>query len=178
MAANTPVFAPGVVPNWGVNRPIIPDVASMSLPPAPTAYSEDPSSAFYKMADSVYQLSTQLTADDKLLVKTWFDIPENYSGQTHLTKVLTQLIKEENFDLEKTAAAFAQHGIAVSDAAIPCFKAKYAFKLVRPITYIRNVLGHPTWNTVLPTPPHPEYTAAHAAISESICHCTSFLLWQ
>lgn len=160
-----PFFAPGVVPNWGSNRPIIPDVASMPLAPPPTPYSEDPSSAFYKMADTVYQLSTQLTADDKLLVKTWFDIPENYNGQTHFTKVLTQLIKEENFDLEKTAAAFAHHGIAVSDAAIPCFKAKYTFKLVRPITYIRNVLGHPTWNTVVPTPPHPEYTAAHAAIA-------------
>ena len=160
-----PFFAPGVSPNWGNNRSIIPAVSSMPLPPPPTTFSEDPSSAFYKMANDVYQQSTRLTADDILLVKTWFDLPENYNGQTHLTKVLTQLIKEENFDLEKTAAAYAHHGIAVSDAAIPCFKAKYAYKLVRPITYIRKVLGHSTWNTVFPTPPHPEYTAAHAAIS-------------
>ncbi|MGZ8540607.1 MAG: hypothetical protein ACXWV6_08170 [Chitinophagaceae bacterium] len=26
-------------------------------------------------------------------------------------------------------------------------------------------MGHTTWNTVIPTPPHPEYTAAHAVIS-------------
>jgi len=160
-----PAFAPGVTPNWGSNRPIIPAVANLPLPPPPTPYSEDPSSGFYKMANDVYQQSTHLTPDDTLLVKTWFDIPGNYNGQTHLTKVLTQLIQAEGFDLEKAAAAYAQHGIAVNDAAIPCFKAKYTYKLIRPITYIRRVMGHTTWNTVLPTPPHPEYTAAHAVIT-------------
>jgi hypothetical protein len=44
-------------------------------------------------------------------------------------------------------------------------KTKYKFTLMRPITYIRTVLAKPTWNSILPTPPHPEYTAAHAVVS-------------
>ena len=42
---------------------------------------------------------------------------------------------------------------------------KYHYNQLRPITYIRTTLGHPGWNSVIPTPPHPEYPAAHAVIS-------------
>ena len=63
------------------------------------------------------------------------------------------------------AIAYAKHGMAINDAAISCFRTKYTYFLVRPITYIRTVMGHPEWNTVIPTPPHPEYSAAHATIS-------------
>ena len=42
---------------------------------------------------------------------------------------------------------------------------KYHHNLVRPITYIRDVMGHTTWNSFLGTPPHPEYSSAHAALS-------------
>jgi len=55
--------------------------------------------------------------------------------------------------------------MAMYDASISVFHAKYQFNLIRPISYIRNVMGHATWNSVVPTPPHPEYTAAHAVIS-------------
>jgi len=59
------------------------------------------------------------------------------------------------------------HGVAMNDASISVFKAKYNFSLLRPITYIRTVMNHPTWNSVIPTPPHPEYSAAHAVISSA-----------
>lgn len=68
-------------------------------------------------------------------------------------------------DLYSAAAAYALHGIAMNDASISTFKTKYTYNLLRPITYIRNVMQHTTWNSVLPTPPHPEYTAAHAVVS-------------
>jgi len=40
--------------------------------------------------------------------------------------------------------------------------------LSAPITYIRNVLGFTTWNSVLTTSAHPEYSSAHAVISASL----------
>ena len=57
--------------------------------------------------------------------------------------------------------------MALFDAGIACFKTKYTYNLVRPITYIRTVLGNPAWNTVIPTPPHPEYPSAHAIIMKA-----------
>jgi hypothetical protein len=37
--------------------------------------------------------------------------------------------------------------------------------LVRPITYIREVMGYDSWNSFLTTPAHPEYSSAHAVLS-------------
>ncbi|MEO6313554.1 MAG: vanadium-dependent haloperoxidase [Chitinophagaceae bacterium] len=160
-----PAFAPGVTPNLGDVRTFVTGIANELMPPAPTAYSEDPASDFYKMVKYVYDTSTRASASDIALVNTWGDNPGNYNGHTHLTKVLTQLIIAEKFDLAKAAAAYAQHGMAINDATIACFKAKYKYKLVRPVTYVRKVMGLSAWNTIIPTPPHPEYPAAHAAIS-------------
>jgi hypothetical protein len=83
----------------------------------------------------------------------------------HATNILTQLIVLSKKDLFEAAAAYALHGIAMNDASISTFKTKYTYNLLRPISYIRNVMQHTAWNSVLPTPPHPEYTAAHAVVS-------------
>ena len=55
--------------------------------------------------------------------------------------------------------------MAVSDAVISCFKTKYHFNQIRPVSYIRGEMGHPDWNSVITTPSFPEYTAAHAVVS-------------
>ncbi|MEO7046588.1 MAG: hypothetical protein ABI091_14855, partial [Ferruginibacter sp.] len=55
--------------------------------------------------------------------------------------------------------------IAISDASISVFKTKYTYNTLRPISFIRNVMGHTAWNSVIPTPAHPEYTPAHAVAS-------------
>jgi len=61
--------------------------------------------------------------------------------------------------------AYAVTGICNSDPCISCWKTKYTYNLVRPITYIRNVIGYTTWNSLLTTPAHPEYSSAHAVLS-------------
>jgi hypothetical protein len=129
---------------------------------SPITYSELEGSLFYKMVDEVYQISQHLTADDISLVKTWGDIPGNFNGPSHFTKVLTQLIGNEHLTLEKAAVAYVKHGAALYDAGIAVFAAKYTYNLIRPVSYITGPLGHTGWSTVIPTPPHPEYPAAHA----------------
>jgi hypothetical protein len=160
-----PASAPPIATNWGAFRSFAPNVAALTQPPAPMPYSADPQSDFYHMADTVYKISLSLSADDIALVKTWADVPGNYNGQTHLNKVLTQLLVGDNASLYKAALAYSLHGMAVADAAISVFKTKYTYWLIRPVSYIRTAMGKPTWNTVIPTPPHPEYSAAHAVIS-------------
>jgi hypothetical protein len=43
----------------------------------------------------------------------------------------------------------------------------YHYNLVRPITYIRAVLGFSGWNSLLGTPAHPEYSSAHGVLSSA-----------
>ena len=78
---------------------------------------------------------------------------------------MQQVLKQTNSHLDKAALAYAITGTCISDASISCWKTKYTYNLVRPITYIRNVMGYTTWNPVLTTPAHPEYSSAHAVVS-------------
>ena len=84
--------------------------------------------------------------------------------QSHYTHIATQLIVENELSLDQAAVIYAKHGIAINEALISVFKAKYIHNLIRPISCIRNVLGHTAWNTVIGTPAHPEYPSAHATV--------------
>ena len=119
------------------------------------------------MVEEVYNISQSLTARDSITVRFWGDLAGQYNGPQHFTNVATQIIEKEKLPLFEAAMAYAKHGIAMSDAIIVVFKTKYAYNLLRPITYIRSVMAHPTWNSVIATPPHPEYTSAHAVVMKA-----------
>jgi hypothetical protein len=164
-----PAFAPAATPAGGNNRTFVPGLADQTQPakfPLP-AYSEDPSSDFFAMVNELYTISQSLTPNDIRTVRTWADIPGNYNGTAHFTNIATQLIIKKGLQLDEAALLYAKHGIAIRDAVISCFKTKYKYNVIRPISYIRNVMGHSTWNAVIPTPPHPEYSSAHAVVAKA-----------
>lgn len=159
-----PVFSPNPIrPYWGNNRSFVQNSASTTLPPSPF-YSENPESEFHKQALEVYTLSQSLTADNIATVKTWGDLPGNYGTPAHYTNIATQLIQKNKFGLEDAVVTYAKHGIALYEATICVFKAKYTYNLIRPVSYIRTVMGHNDWNSLIGTPPHPEYPSAHSVI--------------
>jgi hypothetical protein len=75
------------------------------------------------------------------------------------------VIKQKSSSLELSALAYALTGSALNDVLIRCFQAKYHYLTVRPVTYIREVMGHTNWSSFIGTPPHPEYISNHAALS-------------
>ncbi|MEJ0106920.1 MAG: vanadium-dependent haloperoxidase [Bacteroidota bacterium] len=154
-----------ICPHWGNNRSFITNIAQLTQPGPPTAYSEDPKSPFYQMVNELYTISLSLTHEDSIIAKFWGDQPGNLNVPAHATNILKQLIVLKKMNLYDAAAAYAIHGIALNDASISVFRTKYTYNLLRPVSYIRNVMKIAEWNTVIPTPPHPEYSAAHAVIS-------------
>jgi hypothetical protein len=52
----------------------------------------------------------------------------------------------------------------VSDAFVACWKSKFEYDLLRPVTYIKKVIDK-TWEPVLITPPFPEYPSGHSTQS-------------
>jgi hypothetical protein len=161
-----PAFGPPVHPFWGKNRSFVPDIIGKTPQNPPTPYSTDTQSPFYAMVNELYTLSLSLSSTDSTTARIWADnLPGNLNVPAHATNILTQLVVLNKLDLESAAKAYARHSMAMYDASISVFHAKYQYNLLRPISYIRNVMGHATWNSVVPTPPHPEYTAAHAVIS-------------
>jgi len=137
-------------------RTFISNIVNTTLPP-PLPYSTDPSSDFYKMANEVYQTSLSLTAEDIKLVQSWRDFTPNFNTPSHLLKLSSHIAVKEKLNLEDAAVLYAKLTISMSDAIASVFKAKFHYAQLRPITYIRNVMGHTTWNSVTPTPQHPAY---------------------
>ncbi|HEU4902732.1 MAG TPA: vanadium-dependent haloperoxidase [Flavisolibacter sp.] len=151
-------------PYWGNLRQIVNGSGEDAESPAPTAYSTDPSSAFYKMVKQVYDASQSLTANQTAMALYWRDVP-GLTTPGHYVSILKQVLEHNNATLDMAALSYALSGITVFDASISCWASKYKYNLVRPITYIRTVLGHPSWTPLLATPAHPEYPSAHAALS-------------
>jgi len=159
-----PAFANASTPYFGNLRSIITGSTDNTQPGPPIAYSEDPGSAFFQMAKLDYDVSQNLTADQTAAALFWRDIPGVTTGG-HWESILQQVLKQTGSHLDKAAFAYAVTGICNSDPCISCWKTKYTYNLVRPITYIRNVMGYSTWNSLLTTPAHPEYSSAHAVLS-------------
>jgi hypothetical protein len=137
-----------------------------TIAPFPT-FSTTPGTEFYEMANDVYNKSQSLTAEQKNLALYFRDAndpgyPGYYGGSGHYISILQQVISKSGVSLDMAALAFAKSGIAVNDAFVVGFIAKYTFNLLRPITYIRSLPGRSTWSPLFATPNHPEFPSAHS----------------
>ena len=65
--------------------------------------------------------------------------------------------------------------MALNDAWISSWKTRYVHNLLRPITYIRSVMGHSEWLPLLATPPHPEYPSGFATMAGAVTEALSFV---
>ena len=91
-----------------------------------------------------------------------------YPGGGHFVAILSQVLNKAQGSLDQAALVYAKAGIASYDAITICFTQKYTVNLVRPITYIRNVMGYTGWSPLIPTPNHPEFPSAHAVNGNAI----------
>jgi hypothetical protein len=160
-----PAFIKPVHPHWGGNRSFLAGMAAASQPGPPPAYSEQPGSVFYEAAKEIYDISQKLTREDSVTARFWADLPGNYWVPAHATHILTQMVRQQNLSLQDAAIIYCKHGLACNEGQISCFVTKYQYLVPRPVTYIRSVMGKTAWNPAIGTPPHPEYTSAHAVLS-------------
>lgn len=75
-----------------------------------------------------------------------------------------EILQERGADSAERVDLLARLGIAMADAFIGCWHAKYEFDLIRPVTYIRRLI-EPEWQPILITPPFPEYPSGHSTQS-------------
>jgi hypothetical protein len=150
-------------PFWENNRLLVAGSLNGSMPPPPPPYSVTPGSPYYQMVKEVYDISQILTPEQIAIAVYYRDNPGFGGG--HYLSILKQILEQEQLQLDSSALTFVKVGIGIIDAGIGCWKAKYNYNLERPITFIRNVLGHNTWNSHLITPNFPEYPSGHSTIA-------------
>ncbi len=151
-----------LAPRWANNRPFLTVNVTDCQPNAHCAYSTISSDEFYKEALNVYNVVTNATAEEVEIAKFWADDPFNTCTPTgHTFNIMVQLLEENDANLAMSAVGFAKLAIAENDAFIACWKAKYDYFLIRPVTYIRQNIDA-NFNTLIGTPPFPAYTSGHA----------------
>ena len=138
---------------------------SECAPPGHPKFSKDSRSEFYAAAFEVYQTGLTLTKEQETIAKYWADgVGTTGTSSGHWMAIVGQIARNDGLSLVAAAEAYAKLGIAVTDAFITIFHAKYLYNLVRPVTYIQDNIDD-TWLPLLVTPPNPSYSSGHSTQS-------------
>jgi len=150
-------------PFWGTLRPIFLYNVNACEVPLSIPFGTDETSSMYAEAKVVYDVSVNLTQEQKDIAYYWADNPgQSSTPPGHWIMIMGQMTENLHLNLERTSEMYALGSIALADAFITCWYTKYKYNLLRPVTYIREFMGHPEWTSFIGTPPFPEYTSGHS----------------
>ena len=129
------------------------------------------SAEFARDLDEIKRLggrhSTERTADQTAVALFWSgnEIPQ-------LNAVARAVSQARKLSMHENARLFALTHTAAADALIVSFRIKYLENAWRPITAIRagygGVASDPNWESLLITPPHPDYPSAHCIATGAV----------
>jgi len=165
-----------LLPNWGNNRTFaMPDGGACPIK-GPPAYSEEKDSPFYKEALEVYDTIKNLKPEQRAIARFWSDDPMlSPTPPGHWISIAMQVAKQRGMTVEECTDMLMRVSVAVADGFIACWRVKFEVDLLRPVTYIKRVID-PKWNSVLITPPFPEYPSGHSTQSGAAATALTALL--
>ncbi|MDQ6844957.1 MAG: vanadium-dependent haloperoxidase, partial [Bacteroidota bacterium] len=172
-----PAYLAAIEPYWSEMRTAVMGSEEACAIKHPAPFSTDSSSNFYKLAKEVYDVKNNISDEQNTIANFWDCNPFNVNTNGHLMfavkklspgghwmNIATIAAEKNHADLTTATAAYALTAIAIYDGFINCWKEKYRSNLIRPETYINNVIDA-KWHPVLQTPPFPEYPSGHSVIS-------------
>ena len=127
--------------------------------------------------------STTRTADQTTIANFWADGGGTFTPPGHWNRIAADASLNNKQNLIDSARTMALVNIALADAGISCWDAKYLYELWRPIDAIRKAdtdgnpatVQDPTWSPLLVTPPFPAYTSGHSTFSAASAQVLTLL---
>jgi hypothetical protein len=184
-----PAYSEAVEPHWSEIRTMVMNNAKeYSVPPPPAFDVKNKNSMYYK--DVIYSKNAvdSLTKEQEHVADFWDDNPgklnvsghvmfitKKFSPPGHWQSIVGIGALKTKADFNTTVCAYAKTAIALFDAFIESWTAKYVFKTARPETVI-NKYFDPNWRPHLQTPPFPEYTCGHCTISAAAAEALTSVL--
>jgi hypothetical protein len=150
---------------WPKVVPFVLKSAAQFRPPPPVTLKSQIWASDYNEIKAIgNKNSSERTAQQTETARFWL-----MTGPTAYHPLARELVLAKQLDVVDSARAMALYAVALTDAYIAVFDAKYHYEFWRPITAIRNgdIDGNPattldaTWQPVDNTPMHPEYPCAH-----------------
>jgi PAP2 superfamily len=161
-----PGFLPYLLPQWGFVMPFAMSSSSQFRPPGPPALDSQQYAADY---EEVKQLGAAVgstrTADQTEIALFWADGAGTETPPGHWNSIAQIIGAARGTTLEENTRLFALLNIAMADAAICSWDAKYTYHFWRPVTAIAFAEPQLNWMSFIVTPPFPDYTSGHSTFS-------------
>lgn len=159
-----PAFAPGINSQWGFVTPFLIREGSEFRPPAPPAVGS------FRYNQALAEVKTLGSATSVVRTADQTHIAQFYKQDAELlvNEAARLLATSRGTSLKQNALIFGLVDIAIADARIAIWDAKYTYKFWRPVTALNaNPDGAVTnnylaWQPLIATPPHPEYPSGHS----------------
>jgi hypothetical protein len=195
-----PALTPYVLPHWGAVVPFTMPTSSHFRPSGPPALDSATYAADLNEVKSLgAALGSSRTADQTTIALFWADGAGTETPPGHWNTIARGVAatrdpadsrrhgrsSDDDDDgegghgsrsgttLADNARLFALLNLAMADAAICAWEAKYRYNFWRPVTAVRgadddgnpHTAADPTWSSLLATPPFPDYVSGHSAFS-------------
>jgi len=184
-----PAYTEAVEPHWGeIRTMVMHDAKEYTVPPPPAFNVTDPKSKYYKEVMYIKNTGDSLNAEQTHIADFWDDNPgklnvsghvmfvtKKFSPPGHWMSIVGIGAQKVNADFNTTVCAYAKTAIALFDAFIESWTAKYVYKTARPETIINKFVDK-NWRPHLQTPPFPEYTCGHCTISAAAAEALTSVL--
>jgi PAP2 superfamily len=161
-----PAFLPYLLPQWGFVVPFAMSSSSQFRPPGPPALDSQQYAADY---EEVKQLGAAVgstrTEEQTEIALFWADGAGTETPPGHWNSIAQIIGAARGTTLEENARLFALLNIAMADAAICSWDAKYTYHFWRPVTAIVFAEPQLNWMSFIVTPPFPDYTSGHSTFS-------------
>ena len=169
-----PNFDKPLLPGWGRMKPFaLPSVEDFR-PPRPPDLTSPAWAAQYNQVKLLGATnSVTRTPQQREIALFWADGTGTETPPGHWNKIAQQVARKKAYDLLDSARLLAALNVAMADACIVCWDAKYTYNWWRPITAIRAGESDgnpatdpdPNWTPLLITPPFPEHVSGHSTFS-------------
>lgn len=161
-----PVRPVGLAPLFGkVKMWSVPTVEEVRPGPPPTPGSAE----FEKAAKELKDFAKNITPEQRKIANWWSDGLGTYTPPGHWNRYAKDLMIEYKLNPLRSARAFAYMNMAIMDAGISCWDAKYYYHYPRPIQTI------PGFKTILGTPNFPAYTSGHSTFSAAAAEVVAYI---
>jgi hypothetical protein len=167
-----PAFASGAGPQFAYMTPWVIASPSQFRPGGPPALN----SAKYTEVFDETKMMGSLTSPSRTADETLFSLFWNASTASYYwDQVALELGAERHTTLSENARLLGLVNVAMADAAIGCWEAKYHYVFWRPVTAIPlaasdgnpDTAADPSWMPLFATPAHPEYPSGHSCVSSA-----------
>jgi hypothetical protein len=161
-----PAFLPYLLPQWGFVVPFGMSSSSQFRPLGPPSLDSQQYAADYNEVKELgAAVGSTRTEEQTEIALFWADGAGTETPPGHWNSIAQIIAIAQGNTLEENARLFALLNIAMADAAICAWDAKYTFDFWRPVTAIAFAEPELNWMSFIVTPPFPDYVSGHSTFS-------------